>query len=113
MHELAITQSILSIALEQAKAVSARKITGVSITIGELAGVVDECVEFYFEVLSKDTMAAGASLSFDRPPTTLRCRQCDITFSPENQEWVCPTCREWQIEIVSGRECYVSSIEVE
>ncbi len=112
MHELSITQNILSIALEQAKAVQASKITKINLTIGELSGIVDECVKFYFELLSKDTIAAEASLSFDRPPTKLRCRNCSTTFSPDNLNWVCPNCREQQIEIISGRECYVNSIEV-
>ncbi len=113
MHELSITQSILSIALEQANAVQANKITKINLTIGELSGIVDECVEFYFELLSKDTIAAGASLCFDRPPTRVRCRNCDTIFSPDNLDWACPNCQEQQIEIISGRECYVSSIEVE
>jgi len=112
MHELSITQNILSIALEQAEAVKASKITKINLTIGELSGIVDECVQFYFELLSKDTIAAKASLCFDRPPTKLRCRNCSTTFSPDNLEWACPNCKEQQVEIISGRECYVSSIEV-
>jgi len=112
MHELSITQNILDIALEQAKAVEADKITRINLTIGELSGIVDECVQFYFELLSKDTIAAGANLSFDRPPMKLRCRNCSTTFSADNLNWVCPNCQERQIEIISGRECYVNSIEV-
>ena len=113
MHELSITQSILSIALEQAKAVQAKKLTKINLTIGELSGIVDECVEFYFELLSKDTIAAEASLSFHQSPTKLRCRNCDITFLPDNLDWACPNCQEQKIEIISGRECYVESIEVD
>jgi len=113
MHELSITQSILSIALEKAKTVPASKITKINLTIGELSGIVDDCVEFYFDLLSKDTIAAEASLSFNRPPTRLRCRNCATTFSPDNLNWACPDCREQKIEIISGRECHVESIEVE
>ncbi len=112
MHELSITESILSIALEKANEIKSAKITKINVTIGELSGVVDECVTFYFDFLSKDTIAAGASLGFDRPPLQLRCRNCDRVFSPRN-DWTCPDCREQKIEVVSGRECYVSSIEVE
>jgi len=113
MHELSITQSILSIALEQARAAQANKIIKINLTIGELTGIVDDCVQFYFELLSKDTIAAEASLSFHRPPTKLRCRNCATTFSPDNLDWACPNCRERSIEIVSGRELYVSSLEVD
>ena len=113
MHELSISQNILSIVLEQAKRAQAGKIAKINLTIGELSGIVDECVQFYFDIISKDTMAAEASLSFHRPPTKLRCRNCATTFSPDNLDWACPNCREQKIEIVSGRECYVSSIEVD
>ncbi len=113
MHELSITQNILSIALEQAEAVKATKITKINLTIGELSGVADECVQFYFGLLSKDTIAVAASLSFERPPVKLRCRDCATTFSPNDLDWACPNCRERKIEIVSGRECYVNSIEVD
>ena len=113
MHEFSITQGILSLALEEAKKASASKISKINLTIGELSGIVDECVEVCFNLLSKDTIAAGASLVFHRLPTKLRCRQCATTFSPDNIKWVCPNCQEPKIEIISGRECHVESIEVE
>ena len=113
MHELSITQSILSIVLEQAKAAKVNRVTEIDLTIGELSGIVSECVEFYFELLSKDTIAAEARLSFHRPPTQLRCRNCSATFSPSDLDWTCPDCKQQSVEIVSGRECYVRSIEVD
>lgn len=112
MHELSITQSILSIALEQAEAAQASQITRITLTIGELTGIIDDCVKLYFELLSKDTMAAQASLSFQRPSTRLRCRNCEATFAPDNLHWACPDCHQQSVEIVSGLECYVTSIEV-
>lgn len=113
MHELSITQSILSIALEKANEVKAGKVTKINLIIGELSGVVNECVEFYFDLLSKDTIAAEASLSFERTPNKLRCRSCATVFSPDNLDWACPNCHEAKVEIISGRECYVDSIEVD
>ena len=113
MHELSITQSILSIALEKADEVQASRVTEINLVIGELSGVVDECVEFYFGLISKDTIAAQASLSFHQTPIRLRCRSCAAAFSPNNLDWACPNCREQKLEIISGRECYVDSIEVD
>jgi len=113
LHEFSITQSILSIALEKANAVKASRVSQINLVIGELSGIVDDCVEFYFGFLAKDTIAAQASLSFRHPPTRLRCRNCATVFSPDNLNWTCPNCHEPAIEIISGRECYVESIEVE
>ncbi len=113
MHELPVTMSILSIVLEHAKTVKANKVSRINLTIGELSGIVPEYIELQFDFLSKDTIAAGANLTIHQPPTKLRCRNCDTVFSPDNQDWVCPSCREQKIEIVSGRECSVESMEVE
>jgi len=113
LHEFSITQSILSIALEKANAVKASRVSQINLVIGELSGIVDECVQFYFGFLAKDTIAAQASLSFHHSPTRLRCRNCATVFSPNNLNWACPNCQEPKIEIISGRECYVESIEVD
>ena len=113
MHEYSITQSMLSLALEKASEANASKVTQINLVLGELSGVVDECVQFYFDFLSKDTIAAGAALSFTRTPTRLRCLKCEQAFSPRDHDWSCPDCHEAGIEIISGRECYMESIEVE
>ena len=113
MHELSITQSILSITLEKAKEAHASKVSRINLVIGELSGIVDECVQFYFDFLSKDTIAADATLSFRQPPTQLCCRNCGTAFSPHNGIWACPSCHEQKVEIISGRELYIESIEVE
>jgi hydrogenase nickel incorporation protein HypA/HybF len=112
MHELPVTISILSIVLEHAKTSQASKISRINLTIGELSGIVPEYIELQFDMISKDTIAAGATLSIHQPPIGLRCRNCDNVFSPDGKNWTCPNCGEENIEIVSGRECFVESIEV-
>jgi hydrogenase nickel incorporation protein HypA/HybF len=113
MHEYSITESILSMALEKAEAAGADRITRINLVVGDLSGVVSECVQFYFDFLSKDTIAGGAQLNFTTKSTLLRCRQCGKEFSPRELDWSCPDCRERGMEIISGRECYMESIEVE
>ena len=113
MHELSITENILSTVLEEAKTNHAKKITKINLTIGKLSGIVDECVEFYFKLLSENTIAAGATLCFDRPPAQLFCRKCNNTFTPPDLDWICPECGELSLEIISGRECQINSIEVD
>lgn len=113
MHELLVTESILNIVLDKAKEAQAGKITGVSLVIGELSGFVPECIEFYFDVLSKDTIAQGAALHFELVPAQVCCRACLTTFSPQDNQWACPRCRGLNVEIVGGRELYVRNMEVE
>ena len=113
MHELTLTQNILSIVLEKAREAKAGKVTRVNLAIGELSGVVDECVRFYFDFLSRNTIAAQADLTFRHHKVELRCQNCSFTFSPRKNDWSCPNCHRQQAEVISGRECYIDSIEVE
>jgi len=114
MHELAVTENIVSIALAKAAEAQASKIIQINVVIGELSGFVPDSIEFYFEFLGKDTIAQGAVLRFESVPTQLRCRDCGAIFRPQEETlWSCPKCRSRSVEISRGREFYVESMEVE
>jgi hydrogenase nickel incorporation protein HypA/HybF len=113
MHEYSITESVLNLALEKAREANASRITRINLVVGDLSGVVSDCVQFYFDFISKDTIASGAKLDFETKSTMLRCRKCNRDFAPQDRNWTCPECHETGVEIVSGRECYMESIEVE
>ena len=113
MHEYAFTESLLSLALAKAGEAGAVRVTRISITLGELSGIVDECVQQYFDVLKQNTLACDAVLAFEKKPLTVKCRNCNREFAPSGQRWDCPDCREANVEIVSGRDCYLQNIEVE
>lgn len=113
MHELAITQSMLDLVLEQAEEAGAKEVGKINLVIGEMTGVVGQSVQFYFDFLSKGTAAEGASLAFKVIPTTARCRNCHKEFKLGEFDWTCPYCRSNNMEIVAGKELFVESIEVE
>ena len=68
MHELSITQSILDIAKQVAQEHGATKVKTVHIKLGEYSGVVPQCVQDYFDVISQGTIAQGAVLDIHRKP---------------------------------------------
>jgi hydrogenase nickel incorporation protein HypA/HybF len=63
MHELPVTESLLEIALRHARKAGAERITRLNIVIGELSSIVDESIRFYWDIVSKDTMAEGSTSS--------------------------------------------------
>jgi hydrogenase nickel incorporation protein HypA/HybF len=113
MHELAVTEEILRVALEHAERAQATRITDVHLVIGDLSTVVDDSVQFYFDFLSPDTIAAGAKLHFTRIPARLRCRQCGTEFEPQERDYHCPQCETLGGEVVAGKEFYLDSMQVE
>jgi len=113
MHELSITQNILAIVIEHAKRAGARRVTTINLVVGDLTGFVDDSIQFYFDILSPDTPAAGAQLTIQRIPPQVRCRACGQEFAPQNSNWACPQCSAIGGDILQGREFLVESIEVE
>jgi hydrogenase nickel incorporation protein HypA/HybF len=113
MHELGVTQQILDIAISKAEEVGARSVNQINLVIGDMSTVIDESVQFYFDFLSKDTIFMGAKLSFRRIPVQLKCLSCGNTFVPPPDSWSCPQCRQDGVEVISGKEFYIDSIEVE
>ena len=113
MHELSITQSILDIAVSKAKETNAAAVTQINLVIGDMASVVDDSVQFYFDFLSKGTIAEGAQLTFKRIHIKIRCRRCSHEYIASGEDWKCPQCQEMDPEIIAGSEFYLDSIEVE
>jgi hydrogenase nickel incorporation protein HypA/HybF len=113
MHEQSIVESLLNLALEKARESNARKIISINLVVGDYTGVVDDAVNFYFGFLSKDTIAAGATINFMHVPGQLRCRDCDILFPMQKQTFRCPKCSGNRVEIVGGRELYIEDMVVE
>ncbi len=113
MHELSITEDILSIVLAQAEANNAKKVTRVNLKIGKMATVVSDCVRFYFELMSKDTIAKGAEVKIEEVPIKGKCFLCKGEFEMDELCLVCPKCQAIGVEVVSGKELCVESIEIE
>ncbi|OGO39472.1 MAG: hypothetical protein A2147_07655 [Chloroflexi bacterium RBG_16_57_8] len=113
MHELTITRGIISIVLQKAQEVEARRVTKVDLQLGRLTGCVPECIELQFRIMSRNTAAAGAHLVFHQPPARLHCRKCDRDYTSDSLDLICPECHTLEMDILSGSELYVESMDVE
>jgi len=113
MHELPITQSLLEIALRHAKQANARRITDLHVVMGELATMVDDSIQFYWDIIAEGTIAQGATLHFRRVPAELQCMACFTKYNPKEMELVCPNCGSVGVKIIAGEEFSLEAIDVE
>jgi hydrogenase nickel incorporation protein HypA/HybF len=114
MHEMAVTQSILDIALRHAGRAGAQRIVAINLVIGDLTGFVDDSIQFYFDFLSRDTLAQNARLNFERVAARARCHTCGTEYTPpDGRLWTCPQCGALGGEVSAGKEFSVASIEIE
>ena len=113
MHELAVTENILSIALKHAEQNQAARVTDINITIGQLSSIVDDSIQFYWDIVCADIICAGSKLHFQRIPAEFFCTECDTRFNMDQQLAPCPNCGSIRVRIVSGEEFFLESIEIE
>lgn len=113
MHEYAVTQNILNIAVEEAQKAGASRVTQINLVIGDLSTIVDESVQLYFDLLSQDTPAREAKLVFRRIPAEFRCRECSHVYNKPAHGFDCPVCGSLGTPTGRGREFYIESLMVE
>ena len=113
MHELSVTESILNIAKTHAEKELAKKVTDINIVIGQLSSIVDDSVQFYWDIISEDSICQGAKLHFERIPAKMFCAECQTEYLIEKQLTPCPHCNSVQVKIISGEEFWLDSIEIE
>lgn len=113
MHELSVTQNILHLATKYAERAKAARVTDLYLVIGQLSSIVDDSVQFYWEMISKNTICEDATLHFERIPAVLHCLDCDHTYRLDRELMACPVCESTRVRVTAGEEFRLDSIEVE
>lgn len=113
MHELAVTESILQIANHHAVEAGATRVTDIHIVIGQLSSIVDDSIQFYWDIISEASVCEGAKLHFQRIPAELTCLDCGTTYGLEHDLTTCPQCDSPKVKVVKGEEFWLDSIEIE
>lgn len=113
MHELAVTESLLEIAIRHALAQNARSITDLYLVLGQWSSIVDDSVQFYWDIISAGTIAKGATLHFRRVQVFLTCQDCGKEYQPAPEEFACPNCGGTNAKVKTGEEFHLEAIDVE
>ena len=113
MHELPATQAILDAAICTARDHGASRIVAIDLVIGEMSTMMDDSVQMYFDILSRDTPAAGAVLRFRREPGAATCFDCAARYPVRPPlEPACPVCGGTFVRVTGGQQFTIESIEV-
>ena len=111
MHELSLSGAIVNTVEQHA---AGRRVSVVNLQVGALRQVIPDTLEFYFGFVSKGTVCEGAQLEQELIPALLRCASCEREWTIDMPIFMCPSCGSaGQVEVASGEEFEVESIEVE
>ena len=113
MHELAVTQGLLKICLDEGKKHNVKSIKEINIKVGELTDLVPSCISYYFNIVAKGTIAENTKINIDKIPVSIRCNKCSYEGEIGRNNYVCPKCKGNKYEITKGREFYLDTMEVE
>jgi hydrogenase nickel incorporation protein HypA/HybF len=113
MHELAVTESLLETASDYATKNGAKRVLILNLVIGDLSGIIDDSVQFYWDMISVDTICAGSMLKINKQPARFLCHSCQKEFTMDGELTPCPHCGSIDIKVISGDEFTLQSIEIE
>jgi len=114
MHELSVMRNILQIAVNFAEKQNACEIVRITVTAGTVVNIVPYYAKLFFKMIAKDTIAQNAALDFNLVPAAILCSSCGVKtqFEVGSMLFSCPSCGSDCVQLVSGRELRVESIEI-
>lgn len=113
MHEMGVAQQMVDIALASIPDdIVEPRVEKLNLRIGKLAAVVEDSLKFCFEIITKDSPLEGARLVIEDVPVQVRCRACSHQWEVEGPIFTCPSCKDGAVDILSGRELEISSLEL-
>ena len=110
MHEAALAEGILKIALDVAAQNNSKKISAVGLKLGDMSGVEVEALKLSFDVLIRGTIAQGADLKISRVPIRAKCNKCGKVFTVSHYNFFCPEC-DGILILQTGRELLVEFVD--
>ena len=115
MHEFGIGEELVKAVLEEMNRLvpPPRALQRVRVVVGALRRVTPEHLLFAYEVLTRDTPAAGSALDVVLMPVTVSCRNCGWQGETNDMIFICHDCGGTDLQTLHGMELYLDRLEVE
>ncbi|CAN2042074.1 Hydrogenase maturation factor HypA [Candidatus Magnetomoraceae bacterium gMMP-15] len=113
MHEMSIALQVLDIAISSIpNSMKDSQVEAVNLKVGKLTAIVPESLKFCFDIIAKDTPLNGAELRIKEMPLIVKCLDCNLKSELKTPIFSCKNCNSSNIEIISGQELDIISIEL-
>jgi len=114
MHEMGIAMEIVKISRDSIPPhMTDARVERVNVRIGKLSAVVPQSLRFCFEMAVKDTPLDGAELAIEEVPVVAQCRDCHHSWTITGPAFFCEKCKSGKVDLLSGQELDIVSIELE
>lgn len=115
MHEFAIGEEVVKAVLEELNRITPRpqNLRSARMVVGALRRIAPDHMHFAYEVLTRDTPAAGSVLEITVLPVTALCRDCGWQGQMDDIIFLCPSCGAGNLRTLQGMELFLDRLEVE
>lgn len=114
MHEGNFTERIVAAILQELKKRPGYQPKRIKVKVGEMLHLEPESVKMHYAFLTKGTPLEKAELDLSEVKVTLYCWQCNHVMEVEDHHLLlCTYCSTTDVEVMSGNEVLIDSIEME
>jgi hydrogenase nickel incorporation protein HypA/HybF len=110
MHELGVVLEIFDLIEEIMKDQGLKKVSSVTVEVGELSGILPDFFEECWKVARLGGTFDECELIIEYLPAKARCI-CGCEYEMQTNHRVCPTCHATDYDVISGRQFMVKQIE--
>ncbi len=115
MHEFSICSRIVEAALDAYDRLptTPKRLCKVRVVVGRLHQIVPDYLATAYDVLTRDTVAAGSEIEVISKPVSALCRSCGWQGELDLPLFRCGPCGSFDLQLEGGKELYLEHIEVE
>ena len=115
MHELSIAQNIITIVEEEyLKQNCTGDVKSIVFFAGRMNAIIPESLIFNFNTIKlENKILMNTILQLKEEPIIIKCKNCKVENKIDDPFFICETCGSTNIEIISGKEMYIESIEID
>lgn len=114
MHEFGIAEELVhAVVAELGRLGPAPRLRAVRVVAGGLRQIVPENLTFAYEVLSRDTPAAGSALEVAILPLRGACTRCAWEGELHDAVFQCGACGAFAVRTLGGMELYLDVLEID
>ncbi len=113
MHERSLVRSLIEQVNEELRTRRLGPLRGLRLELGEFSGVEPSLLQLAFDDMARDAWGHDVKLDLEIIPLSAQCLTCDKLFHVEGFRFVCPDCHGTDVQIRSGEQMQLVSLDVE
>lgn len=112
MHEYFIVQNILKTVEDVLRDYPGKKVTKAVLLIGKFSGVEPDLLKTALDFFKKGSPLEEAEIIIELEDLKIKCLDCGKETVKERWDIICPFCKSFNTQIISGEEMFLKTLEL-